>query len=58
MAQTTISIHDGIRKVAATHAKQSGIKGGLSGYIETLLKDDLKQKGYEWSQITIKHEKV
>ncbi|MFA6087423.1 hypothetical protein [Mucilaginibacter sp.] len=51
MAQTTISIHDGVRKAAATYAKQSGIKGGLSGYIETLLKEDLKQKGRDWDDL-------
>lgn len=49
---TTVHIHSGIHKAASEHAKNSAIKGGFSGYVELLIKDNLKKNNIDWRKFT------
>lgn len=47
---TTIHIHAGLHKAAVDQAKCNAVKGGFSGYIELLIKDNLKKNGIDWKK--------
>lgn len=58
---TTVHLHAGVKKEAAKNAKDNGIKGGLSGLVENLLKEHLKRNKIDWSETltaSVKQEEV
>jgi hypothetical protein len=48
---TTIYIHPGLHKAAVEISKTNAIKGGFSGYVELLIKENLKKNGIDWKKL-------
>jgi len=45
ISTTTIRLNDRVKQAAKSKATEKGIRGGLSAYIESLMKADLKKDG-------------
>jgi len=45
ISNTTISLNDKVKKAGQEKARDKGIRGGFSAYVETLIKADLKKDG-------------